>query len=105
VLLSTWDEQEHNQSAGTRCLGHGLRFCSTDVDKTPDDVVRDIIAHELAHVRQFALGMRYGLEGPWGMEFIGVDGEKWGDIIDIDIEEGAAEIMGYWGFDPGSLDR
>jgi hypothetical protein len=103
VLVSTWDEKKHNQSAETRCLGHGLCFCSTDVDEMPDDVVRDIIAHELAHVHQFACGMRYGHEGPWGMEFIGVDGEEWGDIIDI--EDGAAEIMSNWGFDPESLDR
>jgi hypothetical protein len=104
VLVATWDEKKHNQSAGTRCLGHGLRFCSADIDEMPDDAVRDLIAHELAHVFQFALGMRYGPEGPWGeQEFVGVDGEKWGDVIDI--EDGAAEIMSSWGFDPGSLDQ
>jgi len=36
--------------------GHTLRFWSTAVDQMPDDLVRRLIAHELAHVHQFACG-------------------------------------------------
>jgi hypothetical protein len=70
----------------------------------PEDIVRDIIAHELAHVYQFALGMRYGPEGPRSeQEFVGVDGEDRGDVVDI--ENRSPEIMSNWGFDPKSLNR
>jgi hypothetical protein len=103
VLLSTRDQNKRNHSAGTRCLGHGLRFCSADVDEMPDDVVRDLIAYELAHVYLFALGIRYGCEGRRGVGFVNAEGEYWGDIIEI--EDSNARFMSSWGFDSESMNR
>jgi hypothetical protein len=36
--------------------GHTLRFWSRALDPMPDDLVRRLVAHELAHVHQFACG-------------------------------------------------
>jgi hypothetical protein len=42
--------------AAVFCLGHRLVFWTKIVDAYPDDLVRDLIAHELAHVYQWAIG-------------------------------------------------
>lgn len=71
--------------------GHRLRFHAPSVDRMPEDVVQDLIAHELAHVYQEACGMllRFGTEDP-----------KSGLV-----EEDADEMMNRWGFDPESIDE
>jgi hypothetical protein len=68
-------------------LGHKIVFWSKIVAVYPDNVVRDLIAHELAHVYQSALG---------------------GESEDYDnplcVEDDADWLMQLWGFDPVAID-
>jgi len=84
---SDWSGKEPGDVGYVRCGGHIIRFASRRVEKMPDDVVQDLIAHELAHVYQWA------------------SGEDMHVLDSFDIEYFADEIMDYWGFDPESIDR
>src|SRR5262249_46543884 len=71
--------------------GYVLRFKAPLVDQMPATVVQDLIAHELAHVFQYAHGYteRFGeAEPPEG-----------------NVEEDADELMESWGFDVDSPDE
>jgi hypothetical protein len=60
--------------------GHTVRFWSTAVDDMPDDLARRLIAHELAHVHQFACG-RSG----------------------VDCEADAEQLACSWGYPGGTI--
>ena len=63
-------------------------FWSKIVAVYPDNLVRDLVAHELAHVYQWALG---------------------GESEDYDnplcVKEDADWLMQLWGFDPDAIDE
>lgn len=98
-LLSGWigglgddirTESEHRGELGAVFAhGHMLRFHAPMVDRIPDNLVCDLIAHELAHVWQYSIGLqeRFGYEPDNG-----------------EVEEDADEIMGVWGFDATAMD-
>lgn len=60
--------------------GHSLRFWAKIVAIMPDDLVRDLIAHELAHVYQWARG--------WDLDIVG----------NCKAEEDARRNVECWGF-------
>ena len=66
--------------------GHTLHFGLKLVKKYPDSLVRDLIAHELAHVLQAA----------WGW-YLGIDDS-------FEAEEDADLRMEHWGFDAVAMD-
>jgi hypothetical protein len=85
-------------------FGHWLRFYSEPINKLPDDVLQDLIAHELAHVEQDAAGIRCVKVYPDGRaDFTCRDGSYFGG--NFEIEEDADTTMEDWGFDPESIDR
>ena len=70
----------------------------------PDDVVQDLIAHELAHVMQRQEGVVCVKEYSDGRaDWVDRDGNWWGG--NFEIEWDADERMVIWGFDPESIDR
>jgi hypothetical protein len=76
--------------AGVFGKGHLMRFCAPLVDRMPDDVVHDLVGHELAHVYQHAVGYdrMFGYEPGHG-----------------ELEENADELMESWGFRIDSVDE
>lgn len=73
--------------------GQVMRFHAPFVDQLPDKILGDLIAHEIAHVYQFAVGPER-LFGPGVLE--PTRGQ---------YEEDADRIMLDWGFDLESVDR
>ena len=70
--------------------GHLLRFFAPDIRRMPDNLVEDLIAHELAHVYQGALRM--------------LDWDET-DELQVAVDEQEADIlMEEWGFDADALD-
>jgi hypothetical protein len=59
------------------------------VDTYPDNLVRDLIAHELAHVWQYATDSLV-TEGHGAV---------------AENEEGADDVMSCWGFEPHAMDE
>jgi hypothetical protein len=73
--------------ATTGLLGLELFFCAEAVAAYPDELVRGIVAHELAHVLQWASGC----------DMVGVDAEEW--------EMDADELVEDWGFSATAMDE
>lgn len=76
---------------GAACRkGHSLKFHDAIVDALPDNLLADLIAHELAHVWQESIGLekRFGFEPEPG-----------------DLEQDADEIMEHWGFSAEAIDE
>jgi len=71
---------------GVYARGHCLRFHALSVDRMPEEVVRDLVAHELAHVYLQAIGVADEMEQG-------------------DLEQAADEVMDGWGFDSCSIDE
>jgi hypothetical protein len=94
--------QDRGRLADTVGSGHTLRFDSNAVAQMPDNVVQDLVAHELAHVVQLALGFKKVVDQD-GIESWRKDGRYWGTVDDLERE--ADEMIDRWGFDPGSLHR
>lgn len=78
--------------------GRLIKFAADGIERLPDAAVRDLIAHELAHVAQWS----YGWMDQW---------YEWArDAADHDdmvyqIEEEADEIADRWGFSGEALRR
>ncbi len=66
--------------------GHKIQFWSKVVRHLPDGVVRDLIAHELAHVTQWARGQDLNTD----------------DCFMVEFE--ADELIEEWGFSSESID-
>lgn len=75
AALDLMPEEEPQPFAQVFGGGHTLRFLAAAVDRMPDDVVRRLIAHELAHVHQFASGG-----------------------LGADCEDDAERLAGAWGY-------
>lgn len=92
-LLDSWPGQVGKGLRATNgcsaARGHVLLFSRPIVEAYPDDIVRDLVAHELAHVVQEAVGQQFGE----------LEHEA------IEWEEDADDRMAFWGFDPESMDR
>jgi hypothetical protein len=56
IELSNWLRKSLNRDAQVALLGYELMFDAAEVDRMPDPVVKALIAHELAHVFQYATG-------------------------------------------------
>ena len=90
-LLSDWSGRKGRGLRG--CLaavsnhGHQLRFLSRAMDRLPASIVRDVVAHELAHVYQAAVG------ADWSVH----------EVLESEME--ADELVTDWGFDAKSVDN
>ena len=82
--------------------GHSVEFNSNIIDVLPDNIVCDLVAHELAHVLQSASAIRDVVDTEtW--EIFAVDAH--GDRISAgEVEDDADDCMAEWGFDPQSFD-
>ncbi len=104
ILLTNHSLRDRKSFAETTKLGHELKFSAKEADDMPDDVLQDLIAHELAHVLQSADGIRCVKQYPDGRaDFVNSKGDYWGG--NVEIEDGADCEMSIWGFDPDSIDK
>ena len=95
---------EERTLAGVDRSGHRLKFRSDVVDAMPDDVLQDLIAHELAHVLQNAQGIHCIEQYDDGRAvYAAEDGGIFGGNLEIELD--ADWTMEGWGFDPESIDR
>jgi hypothetical protein len=84
--------------------GHRLRFRSRYTDRMPDDVLQDLIAHELVHVLQDSYGIRVLRQYSDGRRvFVDARGDIFGG--NYEIESDADCTIEGWGFDSESIDR
>ena len=81
---STGRERKRPAVAAVTRRGFAMHFGAELFDAMPPNVAADVIAHELAHVYEFARG---------------VDDEP------LDAELAADALMDEWGFDADSIDR
>ncbi len=70
----------------------------------PDDVLQDLIAHELAHVLQDAEGISI-IGGDEDDRPVSANADRTKIYYEEDIELDADLLIEYWGFDPESIDR
>jgi hypothetical protein len=85
------------------CAGHVLRFFAPIVDRMPDSVVCDLIAHELAHVIQYAFGARIETDKETcDRVFIFPNGDV---CRPGDLEIDADDMLVAWGLEVKSIDR
>jgi hypothetical protein len=110
VLSPTSRSSPHAVLQGRKTLaevdnhGHRLRFRGKPLKDMPDDVLQDLIAHELAHFLQSARGIRCVRQYADGRaDFVDWNGDHWGG--NLEIEEDADCTMTFWGFDPESIER
>lgn len=94
LTATTWAEVKHR--------GHHLCFFSRIVDRMPDELVRDLIAHELAHVWQEATFIT-GRCLDTDKTLIAIDrsGCEW---LPGELEEHADDLMESWGFNATAMD-
>ena len=90
-LMSGWSGRSggrglRGDKARTTRAGHTLTFWTKIVAAYPDDLVRDLIAHELAHVFQCADGWNIGAMPP------------------LEVEEDADWHVERWGFSADAID-
>lgn len=88
-------------SASTLSNGFTIRFCWQEVSLSPDNALIALIAHEMAHVHQWASGKRLSLTNE---DVKGMFGIEKGDYLPLLNREGrvelhADELMTKWGFD------
>lgn len=128
--LEEWEDDPSN-FAQVGNLGHRLWFRSSDVAMMPDNVVQDLIAHQLAHVVQCANGMRCIHETESGIRTYAYPGDKGFDeaikamygldqsesesqpyVLPDDVGFGpewmkmmADELVVGWGFEVDSIDE
>lgn len=106
-LLAHWSDRHRGRGlAGDKAAvsrqGHVLRFWTRIVEAYPDELVRDLIAHELAHVEQHGLGFKNTLGADGQPVSIHADGTEWESWV----TEGDADVrMEDWGFDANAMDE
>jgi hypothetical protein len=81
--------------ATTKAFAGEMQFLAKELDPMPDDAVRFIIAHELAHVFQKARGDTLDFSERGEAAFLGADGER--RTVD-ENEENADRLAKSWGF-------
>jgi hypothetical protein len=69
----------------------------------PDDVVQDLVGHELAHGVQFARGIRERKCSDGQAVYVLEDGSLFGDTDKMELD--ADTMIRSWGFDPDSVYR
>jgi hypothetical protein len=83
-LIPHWSERETGRGlrgdmANVTGGGYVMHFWTKIVAVFPDDLVRDLIAHELAHVHQWSIGWNLATEDPYGIEEdADITAEAWG---------------------------
>lgn len=87
-----WPDREPGQLGVCGQRGHRLNFWAKAVLEYPDENVRELIAHELAHVLQHARSTT------------DVGSDRWVPRWCDDFELEADEIMEAWDFDSSALD-
>ena len=81
--------------------GHRVRFNANVVDVLPDNLVCNLVAHELAHVFQGATGIREAIDSETREQF---HVDAYGNRISKGMMEDDANYrMREWGFDAGSI--
>lgn len=90
--LSDQSVRQPKDLAGCGRNGHSLYFYAPLVDAMPAQHVQELIAHELAHVVQYAIG-----EPPHSDRTL----PRWCDQTEIIADE----IMELWDFDPWAMDK
>jgi hypothetical protein len=104
VELASYQFRGRRDYAAVDHCGHRLRFRAKFFDRMSEDVVQDVIAHELAHVLQSAGGIRCVREWADGRaHYVFSDGTDFGG--NRDLEEDADFTIDCWGFDPEAVDR
>ncbi len=103
-LELTSDPLRNDVLAWTSDRGDRLKFHGEPVATMPDDVVQDLIAHELAHVMQSADGVWAGQSYPDGdVDYFYRDGTYLGGRLEIEVD--ADYTIMRWGFDTDSIER
>jgi hypothetical protein len=106
-LTTHWKNREGTEKDGEMAavarLGHYMAFADQVVARMPDAVVHDLVAHELAHVLQFASG--YEIDRSISRD----DDALWlapnGSTLTAgDLETEADNIAENWGFRVESID-
>jgi hypothetical protein len=91
-LLPGWSGRKagrglRGDAANVSCRGHLLRFWTRCVAAFPDDLVRDLIAHELAHVYQWSIG------------------DDLETMDNFEAESLADQLVEDWGFSADAMDE
>ena len=91
-LTDFWSERKTGRGlrGDKACVfrrGHKLRFCTKIVCAYPDNLVCDLIAHELAHVHQWARG------------------DDLNEVHPMEFEEDADWQVEAWGFSSDAMDE
>ena len=76
-LSNAWKNCK-SRDAEVSLAGCEMKFNAAEVDRMPEDVVKSLIAHEFAHVYQYA---------------VGISGRK-----NDELEDNAEELISNWGF-------
>lgn len=90
-LLAEWSTRVRGRGlggawGGARDHGHTLRFWAKIVAAFSDELVRDLIAHEVAHVYQWSVG--------WELD----------EMNCVEVEEDANWMLDGWGFSATAMD-
>ncbi|HEY1601384.1 MAG TPA: hypothetical protein VGG64_17410 [Pirellulales bacterium] len=92
IQIGIWENCEYRTLGVCQNKGRRFVFLPEAIDKFPDENVRELIAHELAHAVQHASGW-FDYRVPDGMP------------RNLDRNEAEADmLMAYWGFKPDALD-
>jgi hypothetical protein len=104
IPAADYREGDDKTSAETYHFGYRYLFRADHVDAMPEDIVQDLVAHELAHGIQAAAGIRCIRQHDDGSaDFIDRNGVFWGGLFELELD--ADDTMRDWGFDPESIDR
>ena len=102
-LLPGWTTRGELECACVDLCGHRVQFHGPSVAEMPDDVVQDLVAHELAHVVQFA--QYTPIVESISLDVFATDDDE-DEFIDALLGEVEADRMILqWGFNPGSFDE
>lgn len=90
-----WSPKGENIRATTAAFGGEMQFLARELDPLPDDAVRFIIAHELAHVFQKARGDTLHFPNNGETLYMGADGRR-RTVQENEVD--ADQLAESWGF-------